>query len=38
MIEKDQYALRHVNRWIVRGGIVHGTQFAKKLGHGVCGL
>jgi len=26
MIEKDEYALGHVNRWIVRGGIVHGTQ------------
>ncbi len=26
MIEKDQYALGHVNKWIVRRGTIHGAQ------------
>jgi hypothetical protein len=26
MIEKVQYALGHVNKWIVGGGTIHGVQ------------
>ncbi len=32
MIEKDQYASRHVNRWIIGGGIILGARLGRNWG------